>query len=435
MNKKLKVFETFAGIGAQTKALKNIGVDHKVVAISEWNIDSIISYGWIHHTQKMIEFVLPSDAIILDTLSKFTFSSDGKVPYKNISRLKREKLYELYKAHTLSNNFSSILDVRGQNLPEIDLLTYSFPCQAISVCGKEEGLAKGTETSSSMLWEIERILLELKEINKLPSYLLMENVSALFNKKHVSYFILWIEFLATLGYKTKSTVLNATDFDIPQTRERAFAVSILNENVYDKSYDMNMFSFPSGERTVLRMFDILDKTVDENYYLDYLVDKIVQPQKNNVKIQDSGLHYTNLGNYSSYLMRNRAYFDDSLCPTLTANSDGMPKQIIQYNIDNKVYFDVSFSPTILASSHGKCPKMYDGVRLRNLTSKERLLLMGFSELDYKNLLLCPYKIADSSISMQAGNSIVVNVLEAIFKKLFLTDVKEEKTSDLWYNFS
>jgi DNA (cytosine-5)-methyltransferase 1 len=454
---KLKVFETFAGIGAQTKALMNIGVQHDVVAISEWNIDSIISYAYIHHLEAMKSFALPEHDIIISELSKFTFSSDGKKPFADISKLRKDKLIELYKAHKITNNFGSILDIKGSNLPDIDLLTYSFPCQAISMAGKRDGLAKGTETSSSLLWEIERILLELKSENRLPSYLLMENVAALFNNINIAYFIQWKEFLASIGYRTKEDVLIATDFGIPQIRERAFAVSILNDNVHSDTISIDTFNFPIGNRTKKTVGDIFDPMIDEKYYLDHLLkflpDSCFVPsasgiRKTNLVAVDSTVFGDSFGFSDKYETPGRIYIDGSMSPTLTTRDwvSRSPKILVRssgiksvqltghstYKSRNTLCMLDGFVPTI-TSSDDDIPKILFGDRIRTLTPCERMKLMGFTEQDYENLSQCSYVIPDTVISMQCGNSIVVNVLEAIFKNLFFPST-ECRDADLFYHF-
>jgi len=431
--KTLKVFETFAGIGAQTKALKNISVDHEVVAISEWNIDSIISYGYIHHLDLVQQMVIPDDKTIISELSKFTFSSDGKTPYKNIAKLNPVKLRELYKCHLVSNNFGSILEIKGTNLPNIDLLTYSFPCQAISNAGSRKGLAKGTETSSSLLWEIERILLELKEENRLPSYLLMENVAALLQDKNMPHFNKWINFLDRLGYETKYDTLIATDFDIPQIRNRVFAVSILNNNTHDSTISFDTFAFPRGKRTKLVLKDFLETEVDEKYYNDKLLKflpKGIIPKTDAINLKCSKFSQDDVVCMENgYSMTLTSMDSNTKRPKVLLNESKSDygqdyielENFSKFETRSRVYSKESFSPTLCSSDGDSIPKVLMNVptyRIRMLTPIERLKLMGFTIQDYENLKLCPHEIKDQAIAMQCGNSIVVNVLEAIFKNLF-----------------
>jgi site-specific DNA-cytosine methylase len=172
----IKVFEAFAGIGAQACALRNIGVDYEVVGISEIDKRAIKAYNLIH----------------------------GDTP-----------------------NFGDISKIDPTNLPDIDLFTYSFPCQDLSCAGLGRGINE--ETRSGLLWECQKIIDAKK-----PTYLLLENVKQLVGKKHKADFDKWIAYLDSKGYNTYWKVLNAKDFGHAQNRERVYAVSILKE--HDKGF-------------------------------------------------------------------------------------------------------------------------------------------------------------------------------------------------------
>ena len=200
----LRLIELFAGIGSQTQALKNIGVPHKVVAISEIDKYAIQSYEAIH----------------------------GKV-----------------------NNLGDIRAIEA--LPDADFWTYSFPCQDISVAGKGAGIKEGTR--SGLLFEVERLLIRAAEDGTLPKYLLLENVKNLVSKKFKADFDRWLSFLSSLGYTNYWQILNAKDYGIPQNRERVFCVSIRG--------DHTPFVFPEKQELKLRLRDMIDEVVDEKYYL------------------------------------------------------------------------------------------------------------------------------------------------------------------------
>lgn len=159
----LKVIELFSGIGSQTQALKNIGVEHEVVAVSEIDKWADKAYRVLHNP--------------------------------NV------------------NNMGDITKI--DELPKADLWTYSFPCQDISNAGYQKGFTKGSGTRSGLLWEVERLLTKANTTNTLPKYLLMENVKAILSDKFKSNFDDWISFLYTLGYTTYVKVLNASDFGVP----------------------------------------------------------------------------------------------------------------------------------------------------------------------------------------------------------------------------
>ena len=200
----LRLIELFAGIGSQTQALTNIGIAHRVVAISEIDKYAIQSYEALH----------------------------GK-----------------------ANNLGDIRKI--EELPDADLWTYSFPCQDISVAGKGAGIKEGTR--SGLLFEVERLLRVASEKGTLPKYLLLENVKNLVSKKFKADFDKWLDFLAELGYTNYWKVLNAKDYGIPQNRERVFCVSIRGEH--------KPFVFPKPKELTIRLRDMIDEMVEEKFYL------------------------------------------------------------------------------------------------------------------------------------------------------------------------
>lgn len=200
----LRLIELFAGIGSQTQALKNVGVPHTVVAISEIDKNAIKSYTALH-------------------------------------------------GETV--NLGDIREIR--ELPEADFWTYSFPCQDISVAGHGAGIKEGTR--SGLLLEVERLLKVAAGKGTLPKYLLLENVKNLVSKKFKADFDSWLSFLSSLGYTNYWQVLNAKDYGIPQHRERVFCVSIRGEH--------KSFIIPEKRELTLRLKDMIDEHVDERYYL------------------------------------------------------------------------------------------------------------------------------------------------------------------------
>ena len=200
MSKKLKVFEAFAGIGAQASALKRLNIDYEIVGISEWFIEAILCYDQIQNDGKP-EIELPTKEEQVNYLKQFTFSKDSVHPIDNIAKLPEELISQLYKANIRTNNYGSIVDIGDGKIkmPDIDLLTYSFPCQDLSTGGLTKGMKKGSGTRSGLLWEIEKILLILKKEKRLPEYLLMENVKAILAPSNRSDLNQWLDFLTSIG--------------------------------------------------------------------------------------------------------------------------------------------------------------------------------------------------------------------------------------------
>lgn len=232
----LRVVEAFSGIGAQAKALKKIGVSYEIVSTIDWDINAIYAYDLIHNgKQNLKEYENISKEDILKELNEMTLSADGKKPIskKSLNSMSEENLKKIYCAIKRTNNLISITDVKASDLEDdIDLLTYSFPCQDLSICGawhnNMSGIDRNAHNRSGMLWEVERILKEYVSLGKkLPNFLLMENVSNILSEAHRHNFKEWQDYLSSIGYVNQVYTLNAVNFGIPQTRERTYMISVL----------------------------------------------------------------------------------------------------------------------------------------------------------------------------------------------------------------
>ena len=202
----LKVIELFAGVGAQAEALKRANIKHEVIAISEIDKYAIQTYRKLH----------------------------GWVT--NLGDIKKIK-----------------------ELPQADLWTYSFPCTDISISGQMKGFDKDSNTGSSLLWEVQRLLEKGKDNGTLPRFLLMENVKNIVSKRFLPLFQTWVDYLSSLGYKSFYKVLNARDYNVPQNRERCFMISVL---IFDGE-----FNFPETTELKVTLQDLLEKEVEERYFL------------------------------------------------------------------------------------------------------------------------------------------------------------------------
>ena len=378
-NEKIRVFEAFAGIGAQHSALSRLKIPYEIVGTSEWFINALLVYSARHPSKKKI--VVPSKEEQIQELSRYTFSKDSVHPIKSLSSLKDKEIEELYIANKTAKNFGSILDIHGKNLPAFDLLIYSFPCQDLSTGGKTLGRTRGSGTRSSLIWEIQRILLELKEVNRLPEYLLMENVKAIYAKSNQKDFDAWLSFLESLGYKNGShLVLNAINFGVPQHRERAFIISHLGEKPIP---DEELVTYSKPQENV-KDFLRLDYSDEE------LKKEADQAQLNRTPSREKMWEINGRSNPAE-------------CPfvnTITCNRDR-------------------------SNTAARFP--YNGPKgntYRLLTIREAFLLRGFTEQDYirAKSLGISYRKRNKLI----GNSIVVNVLQAVFATRFSDKFKKKK---------
>lgn len=362
-NKKLKVFEAFAGYGSQRIALRNIGVPFESVGVSEIDGDVIRSYAAIHtdfleKRRYLDKYVELNKEELVDYLQKLNVPLDYKTFENKATKMKINQLREIYLANKLINNFGDITKIEPESLPDFDLFTYSFPCQDISVAGYQNGLSESSGTRSSLLWECCKII-ETKK----PEYLMMENVKNLVGCNHKANFLKFLKYLETLGYKNKWKVLNAKDYGIPQNRERVFCISVLDE--------MNCFIFPKPEILKIKLNDTLEKEVDERYYLN----------------NDQVLDYPIEQDYSYCIDSN--YWKGS---TLSSFLKKSRRQLVSDKINDEGKFMV-----------------------RRLTPHETWRLMGVSDSDYQKVASI---MSNTSLYKQAGNSIVVSVLERIFTNLF-----------------
>lgn len=287
----------------------------------------------------------------------------ANIPIKSIGYVEIDK-----------NAVNSYNAIYGENFEPTDIKTYYIkndydinvifhgsPCQDFSQGGKQLGGIKGSNTRSSLVYETIRIVENIK-----PKYVVWENVKNITNNKHKEVYNDYLKKMEELGYKNYSKSINSLDFNVPQTRNRIITISILNGT---------NFIFPKE----------LER---ETKTKDFLVDNIVE-----WKQQKNFLTFTNFY-------------------TIPRGKDG---KLINGSY-NRVWNIDKYIGTIPTAVKIKVGYVKDEILYyREITSKEAWLLMGFSEEDYnKAKEVCN----QNQLYKQAGNSIVVNVLEAIFKELF-----------------
>lgn len=384
----IKVIELFAGVGAQRQALKQAGIEHEVVAISE--------------------------------IDKYA-----------------EKAYELL--HGETKNLGDIRKIK--ELPNADLWTYSFPCTDISLSGQMKGFDQGSGTNSSLLWEVQRLLGKANERGSLPRYLLMENVKNIVSKRFMPKFKEWLDYLEGLGYKNFWKVLNAKDYGVPQNRERCFMVSIRDADA--------AFEFPGKIPLERKLRDCLEDQVDGRYFLSDKVITCFSSMKNrNGLIR--GLRFRPRGANDDYAWTittcpgSRATDNFAIVPVKEALKDlpegvefhsGEDDMILLpqatkagYAIAKKgdgVYINrvqwkrgvvqKSMIPTLKTTCADVGVVVGDQnelITLRRLTPRECWRLMGWRDEDFDKVW--DKGISNTQLYKMAGNSIVVNCLKAIF---------------------
>lgn len=317
--KKIKVLELFSGIGATRKALQNAKIPHEIVAISEIDNFALKSYGL---------------------------------------------LYGEY------NNLGDISKINTSEIPDVDLITYGFPCQDLSIAGKQLGADENSGTRSSLLWQVARIIKDKK-----PKYLLMENVKNLIGPTHKKNFLKFLDFLEDLGYDNNWKILNAKDYNLPQNRERVFVVSSLK--------GLDNFQFPEPIERTYNLNDFLEESVDSKYFMD---DKPYIPRSNPSKGASGLIHIGDLDMKANQSIK-RVYDPKGICPTLTTMTGGHRQ-----------------------------PKILINNRVRKLTPRECWRVMGFEDEDFNKV---KNELSNTQLYKQIGNSICVPCLEEIFKNLLI----------------
>lgn len=404
----LKVIETFSGIGAQAKALKNIGVAHKIIGTADWDINAMIAYDLIHNgPQDLSKYINATRGELLEKLKHHTLSTDGKsaADPTTIKRLSMDVLRRVCAAIDRTNNYVSVSDMDGALLPkDMDMLTYSFPCQDLSVAhawhGRTEGIDRSAGNRSSMLWQIERILKERKESTlPMPKFLLMENVPNIMSGAHNKNFQEWQSSLEELGYHNQAYQLISNNFGSPQMRKRAYLISVyvgkdkvlkesLSEYFAKNNLKEKFQASPKKQRPLSEFLrtnysdPVIKSEADSSQPNDTISRRRIF--EDNIKLFDGVSAYSNF------------------VPTITTKQDRHPNSgVIPYNRST--------------------PKKSD---YRYLTGRECLLLMGFEDKDYEAIIqgnfkknVTDYFFSNSKIVKFAGNSIVVPVLEEVFKQI------------------
>lgn len=402
IDKPLRLITLFSGYDSQALALKYIGMPFEHYRTCEWAIPSIQALKDLHFESDNTDYAVGmSKAELVEKLYTAGVSADYNVPLtkEQLQRYGESKLRTIYNNIRACHNLVSICNAKGEDLGIKEtnkycyLLTYSFPCQDLSAAGLGKGMERGSGTRSGMLWEVERLLKETKE---LPQVLLMENVKQVIGQKNIKAFAEWVAFLDELGYHSKWQVINATDFSIPQNRERCFMVSVLGNYSYD---------FPMICRK-RELYDFVDGLPENEINIGHASKTIINSIKKVASyIEAKTIRCGGRGSidrhtwdiYSIDYKRTPAFYRPpmkNISITLLANKTGLG-----YSTQGQYFF---------------------------YSTQECFRLMGVKNEDYKKLKKAQSK---SSLFHLAGDSIVTTCLMAIFGKMFNVDY-ESKIKEL-----
>lgn len=308
-----------------------------------------------------------------------------------------------------NKNFVDISSLKGEQMPKkIDILTYSFPCQDLSNVGAFHGYNKGIDkdsgSRSSLLWQVGRILREMKDAHRrLPRYLLMENVPSLLAKRHFGNFSTWIKDLEELGYESKYFELNAHDFGLPQNRPRLLMISVWVGQSEIRRKKVKEY-FDSKEAP-----EIINDYKNSGYYREIGIDELFRTDYNNTKFLDEAKDC-----------------NPNDTPSRRKIWDENPQLVLEGNIINPA-FDMIRTITTKQDRNPNSGNLYFDLgdegksKFRYLTPRECLLFMGFTDEDYENIIKNNPEIHKGSVLFprdkiirMAGNSIPVKLLEGIF---------------------
>lgn len=374
----IKVLELFGGIGACSKALERLGIDYEIADYVEIDKYAVASFNAMHETN-----FEPQD-----------------------------------------------ITTWGKDI-EVDLIMHGSPCQDFSLAGLQAGGDEGSGTRSSLMYETIRIVKKLK-----PKYVIWENVKNLLSKKHRHNFDSYLEIMESLGYKNYYQVLNAKDYGIPQNRERVFTISIRND--IEKQ-----FIFPPKQELKLKLKDMLEDNVDEKYYLsDKMQNYVLATNEDGTDNKFANrVNECKMNKTPSYAItvrgaggQQRGSLSNFVAGDGTEETTVKEVKLKIKNAIKQGYLEAFEGDSInLAYPNSKTRRgrvgeqasqtlqcndtmgvINNNLRIRKLTPLETWLLMGFDDEDFDKASKVN---SNSQLYKQAGNSIVVNVLEAILKNL------------------
>lgn len=293
-----------------------------------------------------------------------------------------------------------------------------------------------------MLLEVERLLNTANSNKELPKYLLLENVKNLVGKRFKPDFDKWLTKLENLGYTNYWKVLNAKDYGIPQNRERVFVVSILGK--------YEIYKFPKPKELNFKLKDVLENKVDEKYYLsekmqDYVLDfnnkqkgtaweGRVDEEKLNTNIahtigvrsaggsQRAGVSNFVIDGYDGEIkvkdlkmkIKNATLEAPHIVASRGRNPDNPSSRKVGEQLEQRLEANKSGTTNCISTVQKDNYVVENNIKIRKLTPKECWRLMGWKDEQFNKL----NNISNTQLYKQAGNGIVINVLEEIFKMLF-----------------
>lgn len=278
------------------------------------------------------------------------------------------------------------LDSTQEEIPEFDICLAGFPCQAFSLAGKRQGFEddyKG-RCRGTLFFEVAKICEKHR-----PSVIFCENVKGLKIHDKGRTFKIISQTLKDLGYQVFAKVLNSKDFGVPQNRERIYIVAFRND------IDASGFEFPAPTDDTKTIKDILeDKPVSARYYLSDCYLETLRRHR---------AHHEALGHGFGYEIRSL----DGIAGAIVCGGMGRERNLL---VDKR---QTDLTPVT------RIKGQINTEGIRKMTPREWARLQGFPD-SYK------LELADANLYKQFGNSVTVNVIEAIAKQIKIILDQNEK---------
>lgn len=400
MSKKIRLIELFAGYGSQHLALP----EAESWRIAEWAVKSCEAYNDLH----IRDYTDYSEGLtkteLINDLIKRGISLDWKTPatYEKLKKLNIEKLKKFRNDIIATHNLVDVSKIHASdlNICETDkydyILTCSSPCQNLSIAGDMTGMAEGSGTCSSLIWEIVRIL---NECENLPHYLVFENVVGLQQQPQFNDLLFR---LSKIGYQLYFKNLQASDYGIPQSRKRTFIVGILNKfdtrdvGILEPSQTLlpSVYIFPQplnkNATTTLKTYLEPNSSVDDKYYMS--------PKMLNYMLGET----QGVGSYNRREVFLRNYPSRDIAGTITCAAGQRPT-------DNFI-----FEPINEQTRKREGKAIYNNCYIRKLTPLEIARLMGLTD---KQFYLIAANKNDATLYHLFGDSIVVKLLHIILNTI------------------
>ena len=316
------------------------------------------------------------------------------------------------------------LDARAY-AEQIDILIGGSPCQDFSIAGQRAG---ENGERGNLIWQFYRILSEAH-----PKVFIYENVKGFLSINGGKSYQRFLDALRKLGYFCHAEILNTKDYGIPQNRERLYIVGFLNADEY------HAFSYAPKTTLTLNLGDMLDREVDEKYFLSDKMIACLKKKENNFQGSFAPKFLCDVGNCimttagsrrtDNFIkvvgkldikgndIIKRVYDVDGVAPTIhTAQGGNQEPKILQRARGFNKGAEFESCPTISSSSFEQ-NNLLKSERIRKLTPRECLRLPGFPE-SFKIV------VSDTQAYKQAGNAMSVNVVKMIFEQIKLAKNKE-----------